>query len=89
VGVKQTLLPWDDTFPRTLTHIANKDLELEVLFYGLLSAPQGGVPVVATNGVHFFAGEAIYHEGEPVLAAVNLYGDVTTAKTYALSIFVL
>lgn len=82
-----TLLPADETFPKTVRHIANRDLELEVVWYAAESAPYGGVPVVAKGNGTWYAGEGIILDGEPVLAAVNGYGDEATAKQYAKSIY--
>lgn len=86
---EQSMLPWDDTFPREVVHIANPTLALEVRWYGQLSTPQGAVPVVAERDGHWYAGEAQVIDGVPTLMAVNMYGDESTARQYARSIFVL
>lgn len=90
-GSEQKLLPADETFPRRVFHIANPQLVMEVVWYGLYSTPEGSVPVVATNATRtaWWAGEAALIDGQPTLGAVNGYGDEATAKTYARSIFVL
>lgn len=87
---KQTLVPRDEDFPEYVVHIANRNMRMRVVAYGLLSALYGGVPVVATDDKGgWYAGEADVIAGEPTLLAVNGYGDESTARRYAESIFVL
>jgi hypothetical protein len=83
---RNTMVPWDDSFPRTVLHIANFDLELEVVWYGLESTMYGSVPVVAKepdSDTSWFAGEADVVDGKPLLAAVNAYSNEGTALSYA------
>lgn len=90
----QSLTPADEFFPAEVVHVGNPAMRLQVVAYGVLSTPYGAVPVVAKlhddlAGDLWFAGEADVIDGVPTLLAVNGYGDETTARQYALSIYVL
>ena len=70
---------------KTVTHFANPDLELEVVWEADWKNPQhGSVPAVCRRGDSWYGGE-IDKEGTK-LYYVNLYGDESTARRYAESL---